>query len=142
MRYSLSDSAPARPARRRPRLPTALLVVVAVIVAGGGAALTGRIAGSGAQEVAASPVPTITPTLMGRPEQVPVSIDGVAAVAQRLRGRGSALAPIDTTTASYGGGTIVVLLSSSSSEPMGWEALQLVTRRDWSPATTCPWPAT
>lgn len=124
--------------RRRPRVPIAVVVLAAVLVAAGGAALTGRLARPDATDapraiVTAAPSSAPTPPVISGPvEQVPVRIDGVAAVGQRLRGEGQAVVPIDTSSASFRGGSVSVVLASADGRPMGWEVRGLVTRQDWS----------
>lgn len=132
--------------RRRPRVPVAVVLVAAVLVAVGGAALTGRLARPDATDAprantTAAPIaaptaaPSAAPTrsaISGPVERVPVRIDGVAAVGQRLRGEGQAVVPIDTSSASFRGGSVAVVLSSADGRPMGWEVRGLVTRQDWS----------
>jgi hypothetical protein len=39
---------------------------------------------------------------------------------------------LDTTAVSLAGGTLTVLLSSTDERPLGWQAVRLRTRRDWS----------
>lgn len=122
----------------RPRVPVGMVVVAAILVAAAAAALTGRLARSDVADpprAIATAAPTAAPTqpvISGPAERVPVQIDGVAAVGQRLRGEGQAVVPIDTSSASFRGGSVAVALSSADGRPMGWEVRGLITRQDWS----------
>ncbi|WP_375406309.1 hypothetical protein [uncultured Amnibacterium sp.] len=133
------DAPDLRPApTHRRRVPVGMVVVAAILVAAGGAALTGRPARPDVADTPraiATAAPTAAPTqpvISGPAVRVPVQIDGVAAVGQRLRGEGQAVVPIDTSSASFRGGSVAVVLSSADGRPMGWEVRGLVTRQDWS----------
>ena len=124
------DASPARTRRRVPR--GAVAVAVAVVLALGAAVLVVRSIGVPAPasaQLAAAPTPTPRATL--RSSRVAVSIDGLPTTGQRVAGTGSAEVVLDLGDATSEG-RFTVLLSSADERPVGWRAVTLVTRRDWT----------
>lgn len=142
----VSDARPVTP-RRAALIAVPIAVAVAALTAIAGVAATTVHARS---VVAASPAASegrsaAAPTGAGRggtattvqngstkPTRVPVSVDGVAAVAWQVEGHGSVYVPVDRAEASFRGGRAVVVLSAPDTVPIAWRAVRLLTRSNRS----------
>ena len=122
------EAAPGPPPRRRvPRVAMASAVVLGLAVT----VLIGRSVAAPERAVAdLPPAPTASTILPS--ERVAVSIDGLATTGVRVHGSGTVDVPVDVDGASYQGGRFSVQLSSSDERPVGWRAVAMETRADWS----------
>ena len=147
-----SDAPTAAPIRRRPRLRVVAFAVAPLLIVGVGVGIAAtaspvrpHVAMTLAVTPAPDPITTVPPQDIGdgqllvqdanivtAPSTLSVSIDGSVANAQQFEGTGSAVVPLDVSSAGFSGGRGVVVLSSSAVAPVDWRALRVATRTDWS----------
>ena len=123
---------PEAPRRRAGRTPVVLVTLATLVVAATGIAAVHagtRPASRPLAATSAAPRPTTSaPSLV-------LTVNGATETAQPIRGTGSATVALDVSAISLSGGTISVLLTAVDERPVGWRALALETRRDWSEYT-------
>lgn len=120
--------APDRPARRARRAPVVLVALVTAVVAVSGVAVA-----RAASRPEAEPVAVVTPAAPTATPATPVLVVGrTAGAARSLHGTGSATVALDVSAVPMDSGSFAVLVSAADERPVGWTALGLQTRRDWS----------
>ncbi|MBW4040873.1 MAG: hypothetical protein HIU86_01925 [Acidobacteria bacterium] len=123
------SEAPSDAGRRR-RVPS-VLVLGAVVLALAIVALAVRAIAAPEHAVARLPAAP-SASAIAAAGRVTVGPDGLAKPGEPVHGTGTVEVAIDVTGASFDGGRFSVLLSSTDERPVGWSAVTLATRRDWS----------
>ncbi len=116
------------PARAPHRAPVVLVALVTAVVAVSGVAVAHAASRPETKPVAVvTPPPRTTP-----PPAVVLTVGRTSGPAKSVHGTGSATVALDVSAVTVASGRFAVLVSARDERPVGWKALGLQTRRDWS----------
>jgi hypothetical protein len=122
------DQVEDAPARSVHRAPVVLVALVTSVVAVSAVAV-GRAAVRPETEPAAVATPT---ALVATPPPLVLTVGRTSGPAESVHGTGSTTVALDVSAVTVASGTFAVVMSAADERPVGWKALGLQTRRDWS----------
>ena len=124
------EAAPAPTVRRRRRAPGLVLTAGVLVVLVASIGIVRSIAAPTKAVAELPPAPTASAILPT--QRVAVSVNGTDTTGLRVEGNGTAEVVLGVADASFEGGAFTVLLTSSDERPIGWKAITIETRQDWS----------